>query len=284
MKNKIILSTIVFALSMIMSIQPVMAQSADSQRVTLGANLDYDQINEIYIDFNVERGTVKELFVTNEEERKYLDGLVPDEAIGRNAISSIYIMTLDEGKGISVETKNINWCTEGMYINALETAGIKDAKIIVSAPFEVSGTAALMGIYKAYADITGVPLDELSMVAATKELVVTGNISEEIGGEDATKLVGELKKILDQTKDMSDSELREEILYIASVQNVNISEENISQVISLCRTLEKADLDDWLSRFRIFGQSMDKAQKAKEDVGGFFTSIKDFFNRIVESF
>ena len=29
-----------------------------------------------------------------------------------------------------------------MYLNALMTAGVKDAKVYVTAPFEVSGTAA----------------------------------------------------------------------------------------------------------------------------------------------
>ncbi len=42
-----------------------------------------------------------------------------------------------------------------MYISALATAGITDARIIVASPFEVSGTAALTGVYKAYEDMTG---------------------------------------------------------------------------------------------------------------------------------
>ena len=37
-----------------------------------------------------------------------------------------------------------------MYINALATAGVKDASVYVTAPFSVSGTPALTGIIKAY--------------------------------------------------------------------------------------------------------------------------------------
>lgn len=49
-----------------------------------------------------------------------------------------------------------------MYKNALATAGITDAKVLISAPFPVSGTGALTGIYKAYEDMTGVSLNDLA--------------------------------------------------------------------------------------------------------------------------
>ena len=47
-----------------------------------------------------------------------------------------------------------------MYKNALATAGISDANIIVAGPFELSGTAALVGILKAYKDMTGEEVDD----------------------------------------------------------------------------------------------------------------------------
>ena len=61
---------------------------------------------------------------------------------------------------MDVTTSNITWCTPEMYISALATAGITDAKVVVAAPFEVSGTAALTGVYKAYEDMTGKKLDQ----------------------------------------------------------------------------------------------------------------------------
>ncbi len=75
--------------------------------------------------------------------------------MGTRAISSVYVEKLPEGEGITVESKNITWVTNDMYRNAIVTAGIKDAKIIVAAPFEVSGTAALTGVMKAFEDLTG---------------------------------------------------------------------------------------------------------------------------------
>lgn len=267
------------ALILVLSVLPVSALAAEDEnaRAVLGADLDASQIGEMYSDFGVSRGDVPELFVTNEEEREYLSGLVPDERIGHNAISSVYFVLADEGEGLSVSTHNINWCTEDMYKNALTTAGISDAAIIVSAPFHVSGTAALTGIYKAYSDITGIPLSDINKLAATEELIVTGELAETIGSEEAVAVINELKKILDETKDMTDDELREQIVYIADVQNVELTEENIQQIISLCRTLEKVDLNELQARLLGIGSTMSSVQNAGESVSNFFGSIRDFF-------
>ena len=43
--------------------------------------------------------------------------------IGSRTISSSKITLADAGNGITVETNNIYWVSEGMYANALITAG-----------------------------------------------------------------------------------------------------------------------------------------------------------------
>ena len=108
-------------------------------------------------------------------------------------------------------------------MNALITAGITDAEVKVSAPFDVSGTAALTGIYKAYEDITGTTLSEIAKTIGVEELVTTGELAEYIGSNEATQIVNELKKILDQTQNMTDDEVRAEIKGIAEAYNVSIT-------------------------------------------------------------
>ena len=110
------------------------AYKVGEARVAIGANLDSEQIAAVYSDFGIERGVIPEITVTNENERQYLEGLVDDKKIGHKAISCVYITILDDGSGLNVSTKNINWCTEQMYKNALTTAGITDAdvKVIIS--------------------------------------------------------------------------------------------------------------------------------------------------------
>ena len=163
------------------SMSGAFAYEAGEARAVIGANLDQAQVAGVYADFGIERGSVKEIIVTNADEREYLEGLVDEKKIGSVALSCVYIKLLEEGSGLSIEANNINWCTEQMYINALTTAGITDAKVIVSAPFAVSGTAALTGVYKAYEDITGKSLSDLAKLVGVEELVVTGQLAEYIG-------------------------------------------------------------------------------------------------------
>ena len=70
-----------------------------------------------------------------------------------------------------------------MYKNALATAGIEDANVIVAGPFALSGTAALVGTFEAYEEMTGETLDESVVDAAMDELVTTGELEQSIDGE-----------------------------------------------------------------------------------------------------
>ena len=83
--------------------------------------------------------------VTNAEEHQYLDAYVTNDHIGSRALSSVAVMEAKKGSGITVTTKNINYCTASMYENALATAGVEDANVVVVGPFDMSGTAALIG-------------------------------------------------------------------------------------------------------------------------------------------
>lgn len=263
------------------------ALDAGASRVAIGANLDDAQIKQVYEDFGVERGSVAELIVTNADERAYLEGLVSESKIGSVALSCVYITTLEEGSGLSINSKNINWCTNEMYINALTTAGISDAKVMVTAPFAVSGTAALTGIYRAYEDITGTSLSDLAKSIGAEELVLTGQLAEYIGSEEAAGLINELKKILDQTVNMTDDEVRAEIRKLAKEYNVEVTDAQVEQMLSLCRKLEKLDVNALKEKLISLTETVQKAGKAQaalsslgEKVSGFFSSVGSFFSNL----
>ena len=202
---------IVLAVCLLASLGAVSAIDAGETRTVIGADLTDDQIKTVYKTFGIERGSVKELTVTNKDERQYLSGVISDEQIGTKSISCISIEVLDAGKGMTVDTSHITYCTSQMYISALATAGITDAKITVTAPFDVSGTAALTGVYKAYEDITGTKLDETAKAVSSQELATTAELAQAIGDYDSVEIVNELKLILNETKDMTDAELRAKI-------------------------------------------------------------------------
>jgi uncharacterized protein YpuA (DUF1002 family) len=265
-------------------VAPVLALDAGQSRVAIGANLDEAQIEQVYADFGLERGSVSEITVTNAEERAYLEGLVSDKKIGSVALSCVYITTLEQGAGLSISSKNINWCSNEMYANALTTAGITDAQVMVTAPFAVSGTAALTGIYRAYEDITGTSLSDLAKSVGAEELVVTGELAEYIGSEEAAGLINELKKILDQTQNMSDEDVKAEIRKIAKQYNVEVTDVQVEQLLALCRKLEKLDVDALKKQLISLTETVQKAGKAQafvssigEKVTGFFSSVGQFF-------
>ena len=253
-----------------------LADSIEDSRVVIGADLDEDEIAYVYDSFGIERNEVKELTVTNSDEREYLEGLVDDSLIGSRSISCIYIEALDEGEGLDVSVKNITWCTPDMYKNAMVTAGITDAKVQIAAPFNVSGTAALTGIYKAYEDITGEKLDEDAKLVGTQELTITAELADEIGSADSTAIVNELKLILDETKDMTDDELREEIKRIAAEYDVTLTDSQIDQLITLCRSMEKLDID-------ALKQKVEEVQQYLKDIVKKHGEIKQFLSNVAET-
>lgn len=263
---------------------PALAVDAGEARAVIGANLTDEQIADVYKNFGISRGDVTELRVTNADERKYLSGYVDDSVIGTNSISCVYIEVLDEGEGLDVTTSNINWCTSQMYVSALATAGITDAKIIVAAPFEVSGTAALTGVYMAYEDITGEKLDETAKLVSTQELTLTAELADKIGGYDSVEIVNELKLLLGETRNMTDEQLRAEIVSIASDLGVTLTDTQINQLISLCRSLEKLNPDELKAKVESVQNTIAKLGQAKETVSNFLTGVKNVWNSIVDFF
>ena len=274
MKKRLLVWVLILTLSL-MAAMPALALDAGLERVTLGANLDEAQRAQVYKDLGVKPGSVTELTVTNEEEREYLEGLVSDGKIGNVALSSVYIKTLPEGEGLKVTTNNINWCSKEMYTNALTTAGITDAEVRITAPFEVSGTAALTGLYKSYEDITGVKLDLSAKSVAIEEIVVTGNLAEMIGNVDATELVNQLKLVLEQTKTMSDDEVRNEIKTIAKNLNISLTDSQVNQLLDLCRSMEGLDSKELAQKVESLKKTLEGANKAQQTVTKLWDGVKN---------
>lgn len=279
MKKRLLIWMLVLALSL-SAAMPALALDAGLERVTIGANLDEAQRAQVYEDLGVTPGSVTELTVTNEEEREYLEGLVSDGKIGNVALSSVYIKTLSEGEGLKVTTNNINWCSKEMYINALTTAGITDAEVRITAPFAVSGTAALTGLYKSYEDITGIKLDLSAKSIAVEEIVVTGNLAEMIGNVDATELVNQLKLVLEQTKTMSDDEVRNEIKTIAKNLNISLTDSQVNQLLDLCRSMEGLDSKQLAEKVESLKNTLEGASKVQQTATKLWDGVKNVFTAV----
>ncbi|MBR3304595.1 MAG: DUF1002 domain-containing protein [Christensenellaceae bacterium] len=268
----------------VMSLVPVFAVEEGEKRAVIGADLSEDKVDKIYQDFGIGKGDVKEITVTNKNEREYLEGLVSEDKIGNVALSCVYIETMKPGYGLDIKINNIKWCTEAMYKSALLTAGITDAKVIISAPHPVTGTAALTGIYLAYEDITGESLDRNAKEVAVEELVTTGELGDLIGSEQAVEIINSLKEILDETAKMSDEDVKSEIKRIAEEYNVELTDSQVDRILKLVRSLEGLDVNELQDRLKGYADTM----KTVKSVGSFFEQlgekIVNFFNKVGDFF
>ena len=281
--KKFLSFALILALALTLGV-PALAVDAGEARTVVGADLTQSQIDEVYKTFGNARGDVKELTVTNAEERDYLEGIVSESVIGTRSISCIYIKVLAAGSGLTVSSSNISWCTNEMYQAAMLTAGITDAEVTVTAPFAVSGTAALTGVYKAYEDITGKTLEMQNKETAAEELVITAELADATDSAAALSIINELKLILDEISGMTDEQLHDEIVRIAASYGYTLTEEEIARIISLCRSMQGLSVDELQSRISSFQDTVEKLSGAVESVSGFGAKVAAFFNSIAEFF
>lgn len=280
---KRMLSLLLSAL-LLLSVLPGAAAAGDVPTeqavVVIGADLMEDQVEQIYTMFGLTRGTLPELTVTNAEERAELRGLMDEAVIAMRSLTCVYMQKLEKGAGLNVTTYNISSCSATMFLNAMLTAGIDDANVLVGAPYPVGGTEALTGIYKAYEALTGVPLDATARELGTRELTMTGELGSTIGREDSSGIIGDLKQILNETAKMTDQQLRRRIEQIAGEHNVRLTERQIQQLITLCRSLEKLGVSSFPTSREELQDTWEKVTETKDKVVGFFQSLRDTWESV----
>lgn len=252
-------------------------------RIVLGADLTAEQKQEAVEFFGIE-GEVPVLYVTNQDERMYFEGKLPDERLGHVALSSIYMVGRPAGSGLHIETYNINYCTPEMYENALISAGITDADIKIWAPRPISGTAALTGIYKAYEDMTGRMLDAAAKDLGIEELIATGQLAEYIGSEEALAIIRDVKKILDETRYMSDEDVMTRIHDIADEYKVELTDEQSKQIFTLCRMFEGLSAEEIQQRLVNMAKAAQRVQSFGETIQSVINSIGEFIKVIGDFF
>ncbi len=237
---------------------------ADSRNVvSLGANLDKDQRQQMLDLFGVREGDAEIIETSNKEEREYLQGLVSQDKIGSRAISSAYVEILDEGEGIQVETHNISWVTNEMYANAMVTAGLENARVIAAAPFKVSGTAALTGIMKAFELAADQELSEEAKETANEELVKTGELGEDIGQDKAAALIKAIKELIAREDISSSEDIRRVIIEIAGELDITLTDDHLNSIANLMEKISKLDLD------------VDKLTDQLENISGHLDNIRE---------
>lgn len=277
---------IIFFMLAILFISPVrsFADAAPGDMiVTLGQDLTQEQKDMLLAEMNAPQN-VQIVTVTNQEEHQYLGQYISSALIGTKAISSAAVTIAEPGSGISVKTNNITWVTKEMYVNALITAGVKDANIYITAPVPVSGTAALTGIMKAYEISSGTTIPEAVKQAANQEMVDTATLGNSIGDKNAADLVAKIKDDIAKNKPANDQQLRSLIENDAKQLGITLTDSQIQSLMDLFNKLKDLNIN--------WNQVSDQLHKAQDQVTNFLESpqgqsfldkLKEFFTSLINA-
>ena len=242
--KKTIAVVLAFALAMTMGMTTASFAADKDGYLSLGADLSESERNTVMDLLGVDDpDNYNVIYVTNAEEHKYLDSYVDQDQIGSKALSSVLIKE-KSGSDIDVEIHNIGYCTEGMYRNALQTAGVEGADVVVAGPFVISGTAALVGTIKAYEEMTGETVDDEVIEGAVDELTTTGELGEEIGDKEAAEgIVSKVKEQLAENPDMTDEEIEEAIEQAAKEAGFDLTQGTVDKTKKMIKNLQGLNID-----------------------------------------
>lgn len=258
----------------------------DKPYLSLGANLSETQKDTVLRLLGVDPTQLSEydvIYTTIDEEYQYLGEYLTAETLGQRSLSSVLVVKREQGNGINITTKNISYCTIGMYKNALITAGITDADIIVAGPFPISGTAALVGAMKAYSVMTGEEVSHESMDTALNELVLTGDLAESVGDtQKVEEFIAYVKREIVEQGLESEEDIQRVIEDAVKEFNISLSQEEMAKINGLLQKISDLDLDldslmsqarDLYNRLEDFGKS-----------SGFWDKLVEFFRPVIDFF
>jgi len=250
--------------------------------VTLGEDLTNEQKKQILNEMGVPED-IQPVYVSNKEEHQYLGKYISKAQIGSRAISSSKITIGEKGSGVNVETKNITWVSEEMYANALITAGVKDADVYVTAPFNVSGTAALTGIIKAYEISADIEIPEEQKLIANEEMVKTAELGDKVGMDKASELMTKIKEEIAKNPPETKEDLRELIQKIAKELGIELTEEELNGLVSLFNRMKdlNIDWDQVSSQLKKVRDNLDEILNS-EETKSFIQKVIDFFIAIID--
>ena len=271
-----VLPALVLALAIALAPSAAYADSS-STIVTLGADLTDEQRETVLEFFGLteeDLDSMEVIEVTNTDEREYLEGTLDDSIIGYKTLSCSYVQITNSG-GINVQTANLTYVTSDIIYNALQTAGVENCNVVVTAPYDVSGTGALTGIFMAF-EADGTELDEDKKEAATEELVATAEL-EDTYGDEAAEIIGDVKnEVISSSGDMSDEEISELIEETASGYGITFSDEDLATITELISSIQQLDYDT-----NAFANTL---SSLSENASGIWAAIKSFFSSIIDFF
>jgi len=264
-----------------------MVQPEDKPVIVLGEDLSEEQKDTVLSLMGVTRNELENytvLTVSNEDEHRYLGAYIDKSLIGDKALSSVMLTPAEEGSGVMVTTQNINYCTTGMYRNALLTAGLKDTHVLVVGPGPISGTAGLIGAVKGYEEMSGNAVSDSTLDIALNELITTGEIASTNGyGDEMEDFMAYVKGKLAAGELESSEDIIATIHEAEGQFGITLSDDQIQQVLGVMDKVNDLGLspdtllDQAEDLYQQFGEDFfDQAEEAVKK--GVTDSVNDYFD------
>ena len=251
---------------------PMVAKADNSKVVTLGANLSDEQKKSMYEYFGTSSDKVETIEVTNADERKYMEGIASEEQIGTRTYSCSYVEPTGSG-GVQVKVANLTFVTSSMIASTLLTSGVENCNVVAASPIEVSGTGSLTGIMMAYESASGEKLSEDQKAAATEELVTTGELANEVGQQEATNLMNEVKQDVIEDGLTDPDDIKDAVEDAAKDINITLTDEQMAKIVSLMENISQYDYD-----VKALKKTLENLEGKDEGFfAGLWSSIKGFF-------
>ena len=251
---------------------PMVAKADNSKVVTLGANLSDEQKKSMYEYFGTSSDKVETIEVTNADERKYMEGIASEEQIGTRTYSCSYVEPTGSG-GVQVKVANLTFVTSSMIASTLLTSGVENCNVVAASPIEVSGTGALTGIMMAYESASGEKLSEDQKAAATEELVTTGELANEVGQQEATNLMNEVKQDVIEDGLTDPDDIKDAVEDAAKDINITLTDDQMAKIVSLMENISQYDYD-----VKALKKTLENLEGKDEGFfAGLWSSIKGFF-------
>ena len=130
-----------------------------------------------------------------------------------------------------------------MIATALSTAGVTNCEVVAACPYEVSGTGALTGVMKAYESASGQELDSTKKDLAAKEVVVTGDVAQQVGQDNATNIINQAKLQIIGDNIQNADEIYNIVNNIAVQNGVTLTQDELDTIVSLLQQIAQQNYD-----------------------------------------
>lgn len=281
---------IAVVLLVLMTISPIYGASGFAVTIGVATNSNEAWKNSVmdyfqsHTDKNVNTATTK-LVVASEVNK--ISQNITGRTYSSSQIYSCAMVDLNYSQGIKiiVDNSKIKVVTPKMYANALKSSGIENGYVVVTAPVQSSGEAALAGVLKSYEIAVGAKIPDSVKKAATEELYTETKIANQTG-QDPDKIADLFEQVKNevQKQNLQDpSQIKIIVINIAGNLNINISDSQAQQIADAIANSQKVqgDLSEFKSQLQNVTDQLTQANGILDQIMQYLQMAFDYIKNLI---